>query len=99
VNDAAPSGTALESTTLAIAAPPIAAPHVAEGVDLPPSLPRDHPAWQRDVLSVSARVRAILAQLRPVAIRVLTFWDHVVRSVRVGGRRVEVDPSGCYRLR
>ena len=63
------------------------------------SLPRDHPAWQRDLLSVSARARAVLAQLRPVVVRVLTFWDHVVRAALVGGRRVEVDPSGCYRVR
>ena len=63
------------------------------------SLPRDHPAWQRDVLSVSARARAVLAQLRPVVVRVLTFWDHVVRGAAVGGRCVEVDASGCYRVR
>jgi hypothetical protein len=100
VNDAAPSGPALDPAALAIAAPPIASLHVADGgAEMPPSLPRDHPAWQRDVLSVSARVRVMLAQLRPVAVRVLTFWDHVVRSTVIGGRRVEVDPSGCYRRR
>jgi hypothetical protein len=71
------------------------------GVDMEPlsSLPRDHPAWQRDVLAVSSRVRAILAGLRPVAVRVLTYWDHVVRSINIGSRQIEVDPSGCYRLR
>ena len=63
------------------------------------TLPRDHPAWQRDVLAVSTRVRAILAGLQPVVVRVLTFWDHAVRSIQLGGRRVEIDPSGCYRLR
>ena len=63
------------------------------------ALPRDHPAWQRDVLSVSARTRSLLATLRPVVVRALTFWDHVVRAVSVGRRRVEVDPSGCYRVR
>jgi len=100
VNDAARPGSALESTALALVTPPIAAlPHPADGAEMPASLPRDHPAWQRDMLAVSARVRAILSQLRPLAVRVLTFWDHAVRSVAVGGRRVEVDPSGCYRLR
>ena len=64
-----------------------------------PSLPRDHPAWQRDVIAVSARARELLARLRPVTVRVLTFWDHVLRGILVGGRRVEVDPSGSYRLR
>ena len=68
-------------------------------VEIAPTLPRDHPAWQRDVLAISARVRAILAGLQPVVVRVLTFWDHAVRSIPLGGRRVEIDPSGCYRLR
>ena len=99
MNDATRSGSALDSAALAIPGPAIAAPLVDGGADMPATLPRDHPAWQRDVLAVSSRVRAILLQLRPVAVRVLTFWDHVVRSVSVGGRRVEVDPSGCYRLR
>jgi len=63
------------------------------------SLPRDHPAWQRDVLAVSARARELIARLRPVTVRVLTFWDHVLRGIVVGGRRIEVDPSGSYRLR
>ena len=63
-------------------------------------LPADHPEWQRDAVLISARVRALLASLRPVVVRVLGFWDHVVRSVGLGGgRRLEIDPSGCYRLR
>ena len=57
------------------------------------------PAWQRDTLSVSARVRAILDGLRPLVVHVLAFWDHAVRAVRIAGRRLEVDPSGSYRLR
>jgi hypothetical protein len=57
------------------------------------------PAWQRDALAVSARVRALLQTLQPVVVRVLTFWDHAVRAIAVGGRRLEVDPSGCYRIR
>jgi hypothetical protein len=89
-----------EPATLAIAPPSLAPAHAADGgFDVSTSLPRDHPAWQRDVLAVSARVRAILARMRPVAVRVLTFWDHAVRRVTIGGRRLDVDPSGCYRRR
>ena len=100
MKDAAAPGPALEPATPTIAPPALSAGPVGDaGFDVPASLPRDHPAWQRDVLAVSARVRAIVARMRPVAVRVLTFWDHVVRSVAIGGRRVDVDPSGCYRLR
>ena len=96
---AAPSP-ALDAPALTGVLPALpAAVAAVDGADLPATLPRDHPAWQRDVLSVSARARLVLAQLRPAVVRVLTFWDHVVRSVGVGSRRVEVDPSGCYRLR
>ena len=77
----------------------IGGPFAEVDVDAAPSLPGSHPMWQRDVLAVSARVRAIVAALRPVALQVLTFWDHVVRSISVGPRRIEVDPSGSYRLR
>jgi|GEM_PF-1661596 len=62
-------------------------------------LPRDHPAWQRDVLSISARARAVIATIKPIAVRVLGFWDHHVRELRIGGRMLGIDPSGCYRLR
>jgi hypothetical protein len=100
VNDAAAAGPAREPGTLGIATAPIAPPPLAgDGAELPTTLPRDHPAWARDVLAVSARARAILAQLRPVAVRALTFWDHLTHRVRVGARSVEVDPSGCYRVR
>ena len=98
---AAAPGRALETPAL----PAVPSVAVAAGqlpsVDAEPtaSLPRDHPAWQRDVLAVSSRVRAMLGGLRPVAVRVLTFWDHLVRGISIGERYVEVDPSGCYRLR
>ena len=84
-----------------IALPPLAPAQQSGDTWLEPvaTLPRDHPAWQRDVLSISARVRAILTQLRPIAVRVLTFWDHTLRSVAISGRRLEIDPSGSYRLR
>ena len=82
-----------------IAVPGLASETVERGRELSPSLPRDHPAWQRDVLSVSARARQTLARLRPVVVQVLTFWDHVRRGVAVAGRTLEIDPSGSYRLR
>lgn len=67
--------------------------------DLAPALPGDHPAWQRDVLSISARVRAVIAAMRPVIVKVLTFWDHRFGAITLGARSFSVDPSGCYRLR
>lgn len=92
------------ATAAAIDSPPAMPAHVVGepfdlGHELGPSLPRDHPPWQRDVLAVSARARALLARLRPVTVRVLTFWDHVLRGIVVGDRDVEVDPSGSYRMR
>jgi hypothetical protein len=63
------------------------------------SLPSDHPAWQRDVFSISSRAKAIIATIRPIVVKALTFWDHQVRTVTVGARALGIDPSGCYRLR
>jgi hypothetical protein len=60
-------------------------------------LPYDHPRWVKDALAVSQRARELLAKLRPVALKVLCFWDHRIRSIVIGDRRVVVDPSGCYR--
>jgi hypothetical protein len=87
-----------ESSAQSIPAPGLA----TETIDLgrePSALPRDHPVWQRDVVSISVRARHLLARLRPVGVRVLTFWDHVRRGVTVAGRTLEIDPSGSYRLR
>jgi len=67
--------------------------------DLEPALPGDHPAWQRDVVSISARVRALIAAMRPVIVKVLTFWDHRLGDITLGARTFGVDASGCYRLR
>ena len=75
----------------------LAEPNAADDL-VPVALPHDHPAWQRDVVSVSARTRALLAALQPVVVRVRTFWDHAVRAVTVGARGVEVDASGSYRV-
>ena len=61
-------------------------------------LPRDHPQWVKDALSVSQRAREAIARLKPVVIRILTFWDHRFRSSVVGGARVSIDPSGSYRV-
>jgi hypothetical protein len=61
-------------------------------------LPRGHPQWVRDGISLSHRAREALVRLRPLAVRVLRFWDHRVRSIVVAGRRVAIDPSGSYRL-
>lgn len=58
------------------------------------------PVWQRDALAVSSRVRALIAALSPLVVRVRGFWDHLVRRVALsGGRALEVDPAGSYRLR
>lgn len=68
-------------------------------VDLDASLlPRDHPQWVKDALTVSQRARDLIARLTPVVIRILTFWDHRVRSALVGTSRVSIDASGSYRL-
>jgi hypothetical protein len=100
MKDAAAPGPALDPNALSLAPLAVAAAHVADiDPELHATLPRDHPRWQRDVLSVSARARAVVAALRPVVVRTLTFWDHIVRSLHVGSRRLEIDPSGCYRLR
>ncbi|MFN2459945.1 MAG: hypothetical protein ABR591_04595 [Candidatus Velthaea sp.] len=67
--------------------------------DLLPALPSDHPAWQRDVVSISSRARALIARIQPAVVRVLTYWDHRLRDIALGSRRFGVDASGCYRLR
>jgi len=61
-------------------------------------LPHDQPRWVKDAIAVSQRAREIVAKLRPVAVHVLCFWDHRIRSIVVGERRVAVDASGCYRI-
>ncbi len=76
----------------------IAVPAVADADFDAPSLPHGHPEWIKDALSVSRRARTLIARLRPVVIRVLTFWDHRLRSIAVGSQRVAVDASGSYRL-
>jgi len=62
------------------------------------ALPSDHPAWMKDTLSISQRTRALLARLKPVVVKVVAYWEHRVRSIAIGTRRLSVDPSGSYRL-
>lgn len=61
-------------------------------------LPRDHPKWARDAVTLSQRAREMIARLRPVVVKALTFWDHQARNAWVGGSRVCIDPSGSYRV-
>ena len=79
------------------AQPPLA---LALDPDFEPSnrLPPDHPPWARDAVALSQRARALLTRLRPVVVRVSAAWEHRVRSILGGGRRLSVDPSGCYRV-
>jgi hypothetical protein len=61
-------------------------------------LPRDHPKWVRDTLTVSQRARDLIARLRPIALAVLSFWDHRSRSAVVAGSRLCIDASGSYHI-
>jgi hypothetical protein len=60
-------------------------------------LPHDYPSWVRDAIALSTRARELAGRLKPVVVRVMSLWDHRLRSIIVGDRRVRVDPSGCYR--
>ena len=88
---------ALQPQAAAIA-PEAAVPAIGESEAETSLLPRDHPKWARDAVTVSQRAREIIARLRPIAIKILTFWDHRTRSAFIGGHRVSVDASGSYRL-
>lgn len=61
-------------------------------------LPNDHPQWVRDAVAISRAARDLVARLKPIVISVLTIWDHGMRCIAVGGRRVGVDASGSYRI-
>ncbi|MGA2395899.1 MAG: hypothetical protein ABSH03_21380 [Candidatus Lustribacter sp.] len=77
---------------------PALPPIDAEAAGLP-DLPSGHPQWQRDVVSISSRARALIANVVPVVVRTLAYWDHRLREVAFGARTLSVDPAGCYRLR
>lgn len=74
------------------------APHAADEELETDRLPREHPRWVKDAPAVSQRARALLAALRPIALRVLSFWDHHMRAIRIGDRELTIDSSGSYRL-
>jgi hypothetical protein len=61
-------------------------------------LPHDHPQWVRDAVAISRAARALVGRLRPIVLKVLTFWDHGIRTIAIGGRRIGVDASGSYRI-
>ena len=87
----------VELATIAYA-PPASAIAIDPEADIEPRLPSDHPAWARDVISLSQRARELFARLRPIAIRIYTAWEHRVRSIFVAGARLSIDIAGCYRL-
>jgi hypothetical protein len=72
-------------------------PVVAEAELETALLPHDQPRWVKDAVAVSQRARELISKLRPAAVHVLCFWDHRIRSIVVGDRRVQIDASGCYR--
>jgi hypothetical protein len=88
----------LDATLVYPLAVPLIPPIDADAAGVPP-LPADHPAWQRDVVSISSRARAAIAHIVPVVVRTLSYWDHRVREIAFGTRSLAVDPAGCYRLR
>ncbi len=77
---------------------PVLPPIDADAAGLP-DLPAGHPQWQRDVVSISSRARALIANVVPVVVGTLTYWDHRIREIAFGTRTLGVDPAGCYRLR
>jgi len=72
-------------------------PRIAEADMETALLPHDHPKWVKDALSVSNRAKELIGALRPAVIRVLSFWDHRIRSAFIGGSHITIDPSGSYR--
>lgn len=93
--DAQPAATALPSALPVVAA---IVPRADPEHPVAPTLPRDHPHWVRDTVSLSSRARGMLARVRPLAVRVMSFWDHAVRSLTIGRRLLTVDPAGSYRV-
>ena len=77
---------------------PVLPPIDAEAAGVP-EFPAEHPPWQRDIVSISSRARALIANLVPVVVRTLSYWDHRIREVAFGARTLSVDPAGCYRIR
>ncbi|MGD0472440.1 MAG: hypothetical protein ABSB70_04415 [Candidatus Velthaea sp.] len=61
-------------------------------------LPRDHPKWVRDRFVVSSATKALLARMKPYAIRLLGYWDHRVHRLEIEHGTVQIDDSGAYRF-
>jgi hypothetical protein len=72
-------------------------PNVAQSDLETSTLPHDHPRWARDAIALSHRARRLVEMFKPIALAVLSIWDHRLRCIVVGDRRVRVDPSGSYR--
>ena len=88
------------TAALASLPPRLAAAPRGRAHRLPASLPRDHPAWQRDVLAVSARVRARHRAAAAGRVRVAdVLGSRRAERDASAGAAIEVDPSGCYRMR
>ncbi len=90
-------------TNPAIYQPPIPAsrsilPLIPEDELETPPLPREHPKWVKDASAVSQRARQLISRLKPIVMRVLTFWDHHARGISIGGRELTIDMSGSYRF-
>jgi hypothetical protein len=94
LEESAAAGTALQAA--GYTEPVVNGVDAASLEELP--LSRDHPRWVKDAVAISARARELIAQMRPVVIRILTQWDHRLRTIAIGDRRVAVDTSGCYRV-
>lgn len=60
-------------------------------------LPRDHPKWMRDRFTITAATKAWLGRIKPIVIRVFSFWDHRVHRLTTEDGTIEVDVSGSYR--
>jgi len=73
-------------------------PAVAESDAHAGVLSHDRPRWPPDAIAISKAARELVSRLRPVVIAVKSFWDHRLRCIAIGGRRVSVDVSGSYRL-
>jgi hypothetical protein len=97
MNDPAAAIAVVDPASVLALQPLVPVPDVEAADDA--RLPPDHPQWQRDVLSISSRTRALLANVVPTIVRTLTFWDHTLRQLTLGARTLSVDPAGCYRLR
>jgi hypothetical protein len=97
VNDPSAALAIVDPAAILALGPPTIAPDLDGIAD--PRLPPDHPPWQRDVISLSSRTRALIATIVPAVVRTFSYWDHRIRELALGTRTLAVDPAGCYRLK